>query len=122
MTPKAQAAFERAVAVAQAELASLGEGDRTAFVLRLKRYWHDLFDGLVLPYAGREDFEHFLRSLTRLLASSYAVRPEELKVLELERNLTPDWIQSEQRIGYIFYADRFAGDLKGVVEQLDYLE
>ena len=121
MTPEAQAAFERA-AVARPELAALPERDRTVFVLRLKRYWQDLFDGLVLPYAGREDFGAFLESLTRLLATSYAARPEELKILDLERNLTPDWFQSEKRIGYVFYVDRFAGNLKGVVERLDYLE
>ena len=122
MPPEARAAFERAVAVARPELASLPERDRTLFVLRLKRYWPDLFDGLAPPYAGREDFEAFLESLTRLLAASYAARPEELKVLDLERNLTPDWFQSEKRIGYAFYADRFAGNLKGVIERLDYLE
>ena len=102
MTPEAQAAFERAAAVARPELAALPERDRTVFVLRLKRYWQDLFDGLVLPYAGREDFGAFLESLTRLLATSYAARPEELKILDLERNLTPDWFQSEKRIGYVF--------------------
>src|ERR687897_328931 len=122
MPPEAQAAFERAAAVARPELASLPEQDRTVFVLRLKRYWPDLFDGLVLPYAGREDFKAFLETLARLLATSYAARPEELKVLDLERNLTPDWFQSEKRIGYVFYADRFAGNLKGVAERLDYLE
>ena len=122
MTPEAQAAFEKAIVAARPELDAFPERDRTVFILRLRRYWQDLFDGLVPPYAGREDFEVFLESLTRLLAASYAVRPEELKVLDLERNLTPDWFQSEKRIGYAFYADRFAGDLKGVGERLDYLE
>ena len=122
MTSEAQAAFEQAAAAARPELDALRERDRTVFGLRLKRYWQDLFDGLVPPYAGREDFGAFLESLTRLFAASYAARPEELRVLDLERNLTPDWFQSEKRIGYVFYADRFAGDLKGVAERLDYLE
>lgn len=122
MSPKAREAFERAAAAARPELDTLPERDRTMFALRLKRYWQDLFDGLALPYAGREDFEAFLESLSRLLAASYAARPEELRILDLERNLTPDWFQSEKRIGYVFYAERFAGDLDGVARRLDYLE
>lgn len=122
MGQKAHAAFQRAVAAARPELDTLPERDRTMFMLRLRRYWQDLFDGLSLPYAGREDFGAFLESLSRLLAASYAARPEELRILDLERNLTPDWFQSEKRIGYVFYAERFAGDLRGVAERLDYLE
>ena len=76
MTPEAQAAFEKAAAAARPELDALPELERTVFVLRLKRYWQDLFDGLVPPYAGCEDFGTFLESLTRLLANSYAARPE----------------------------------------------
>ncbi len=122
MSPEARAAFERAVNVVREELAELPARDAEAFVLRLERYWQDLFDGLEPPYGARGDFAVFLERLVRLLAARYAQRPEDLKALDLERNLTPDWFQSERRIGYVFYADRFAGDLAGVSERLDYLE
>ena len=110
------------MALAREELAGLPAHDAEIFVLRLERYWQDLFDGLKPPYGAREDFEGLLERLVRLLAARYAQRPEDLKALDLERNLTPDWFQSERRVGYVFYADRFAGDLAGVSERLGYLQ
>ena len=37
-------------------------------------------------------------------------RPE-LRRLDHEREITPDWLQREQAVGYVTYADRFAGTL-----------
>ena len=122
MRPEARAAFEVAASTAREELAGLPSCHGEAFLLRLERYWQDLFDGLTPPYGVREDFGGFLERLVRLLAARYAERPETLKTLDLERNLTPDWFQSEKRVGYAFYADRFADDLAGVAGRLDYLE
>jgi len=51
----------------------------------------------------------------------YVARPEDLKLLDLERSLVPGWFQSERRIGYVFYVDRFAGTLAGIKERLPYL-
>jgi amylosucrase len=122
MSPEARAAFEIAASAAREEFAESSAHDAEIFLMRLERYWQDLFDGLIPPYGAREDFDGFLKRLVRLLAGRYAARPKELKALDLERNLTPDWFQSERRIGYVFYADRFAGDLAGVAKRLDYLE
>ncbi len=122
MSPGARAAFEAVGAAIRGDLAGLPAHDARDFQIRLERYWQDLFDGLKPPYGAREDFHVLLESLVRLLVSRYAGRSEELKALDLERDLTPDWFQSERRIGYVFYADRFAGDLPGVAEHLGYLE
>ncbi|TCJ20208.1 alpha-amylase [Rubrobacter taiwanensis] len=122
MTPEARAAFERAAGFARSGLAELPRRDAQIFLLRLERYWQDLYDGLIPPYGEREAFDTLLEQLVRLLAGRYAARPEELKVLDLERTLTPDWFQRETQVGYVFYVDRFAGDLRGVEERLAYLE
>jgi amylosucrase len=122
MKDEARAAHGAALDAAQPEIEALLPRDRGAFLLRLERYWQDLHDGLLPPYGARSDFDARLADLVRLLAASFAARPEDLKLLDLERNLTPDWFQSEKRIGYVFYVDRFAGDLKGVADRLDYLE
>nr|WP_207955736.1 alpha-amylase family protein [Rubrobacter marinus] len=122
MSPEARAAFESLAGVAREGLAGLPKSDAEVFMLRLERYWQDLFDGLKPPYGARDDSDASLERLVRLLAARYAERPEDLKALDLERNLTPDWFQSERRVGYVFYADRFAGDLAGVADGLDYLE
>ena len=42
-------------------------------------------------------------------------------MLDHEREITPDWLQREQAVGYVTYVDRFAGTLAGVRERLPYL-
>ena len=44
------------------------------------------------------------------------------RLLDLKRDLEPDWFQRPEMVGYVFYIDRFAGNLPGVLEKLDYLE
>src|SRR4029453_3818645 len=56
-----------------------------------------------------------------LLAERYREGGEELKLLDLERSIRPDWFQDPATIGYVCYADRFAGTLEGVGDHLDYL-
>lgn len=121
MSPRAREAYERALPLAREELSGLPPRDAQIFILRLERYWQDLWDGLTPPYGEREDLSGFLERLVRLLAARYAARPEELKTLDLERGLTPDWFQKPSTVGYVFYVDRFAGTLAGVHEHLDYL-
>jgi len=40
---------------------------------------------------------------------------------DLARELAPDWFQQPGRVGYIAYANRFGGTLKGVAERVPYL-
>ena len=42
-------------------------------------------------------------------------------MLDHEREITPDWLQREQAVGYVTYVDRFAGTLAGVRARLPYL-
>ena len=50
-----------------------------------------------------------------------AARPPELRRLDRRREIDPAWFQRSRMIGYVCYADRFAGSLRGVREHLDYL-
>jgi hypothetical protein len=45
--------------------------------------------------------------------SSTSRRPEPLKLLDLERDLSPDWFQREHMVGYVCYVERFAGTPRG---------
>ena len=103
-------------------LGDLDARDQQLFRLRLARQFQNLYDGLEPLYGHRADFEAFLGRLARRLAESYRDRPEALKTLDLERELSPDWFQREGMIGYVAYAERFAGTLVGVADKLDYLD
>ena len=47
--------------------------------------------------------------------------PAALRLLDRRREIDPAWFQRSRMIGYVCYADRFAGSLAGVREHLDYL-
>lgn len=119
LSPDARAHFERLWPLAEAEL---GPADRQLFKLRLARQFPNLYDALAPLYGARDDFEGVLSRLVQLLAAAYRERPDDLKELDLERDLTPDWFQREGVVGYVAYAERFAGTLRGVEERLDYLK
>ena len=51
-----------------------------------------------------------------------AARPAALRMLDRRREIDPAWFQRSRMIGYVCYADRFAGSLPGCpAEHLDYL-
>lgn len=94
--------------------------ERRAFELRFERYFSNLFESVVGPYGWHERFSEFLVDLTKLMARAYMERPEPLRDLDFERELTPDWFQRQQIIGYACYVERFDRTLQGVREHLDY--
>lgn len=49
-------------------------------------------------------------------------RKQELKELDIVREVNPDWYKQNDMIGMMLYIDNFAGNLKGVKEKLSYLE
>src|SRR4029453_16972639 len=95
--------------------------DVDLFLTRLRRWWPDLVEGLTAPYAGAHDLDGLLERVAVLLAERYRDRDEELKLLDLERSIRADWFQDPSMVGYVCYADRFAGTLQGVGEHLGYL-
>jgi amylosucrase len=121
LTPESRARFERCLAACEGVLAPLPSRDRDLFELRLERWFQHLDDGLAAVYGRRPDYDAFVERLVATLAAQHADRPDSLKRLDVERDLTPDWFQRERMVGYVFYVERFAGDLRGVVDHLDYL-
>src|SRR4029079_15266901 len=82
----------------------------------------ELRDPLKAVYGDDRRLEPALQGLLVALARTATEREPELKTLDHEREITPDWLQREQALGYVAYADRFAGTLEGVRERIPYLE
>ena len=95
--------------------------DDDLFALRLDRSAPDLWPMLDALYGARPEYEAFKKALLKALKKAWDARPADLKRLDLKRDLEPDWFQRPDMAGYVFYIDRFAGTLKGVLDKLDYL-
>ncbi len=92
------------------------------FGLRLERSNADLWPMLEALYGRHPDYDSFRERLLAAMRQGWAARPADLKRLDLKRDLEPDWFQRPDMAGYVFYIDRFAGTLRGVLDKLDYLE
>src|SRR4051794_28920648 len=99
---------------------AIARGD-DAFAVRFERFFTELRDPLVSLYGDDPRFAPAFERLLRAIAATAAGRSRELRMLDHEREVTPDWLQREQAVGYVTYVDRFAGDLQGVRSRLDYL-
>ncbi len=108
--------------LAREHLAGEAERDVDLFVLRLRRFWPDVVDGLAVPYGGQPSYGAVIRAIVTTLADAYRARSNELRLLDLERSLSPDWFQSPAMIGYVCYVDRFADSLAGIEDHVDHLE
>lgn len=96
--------------------------DDLIFQLRLARSAPDLWPMLDALYGAHPAYDQFRQDLLAALADGWKDRPADLKQLDLARDLEPDWFQRADMAGYVFYIDRFAGNLKGVLDRLDYLD
>lgn len=107
------------VMTASSRLATISDED--VFGMRYARSRDDLWSMLDRLYGEHPAYPSFRDALDASLRLARSERPADLKRLDLERDLEPDWFQRPGMTGYVFYIDRFAGDLRGVIEKLDYL-
>ena len=84
---------------------------------RYDRWAGDLWDGLAAVY----DPTAVLPAVIDVIASVHGDRPDSLRQRDRDRTLRPDWFQGPDALGYVAYADLFAGDLQGIRRHIDYL-
>src|SRR3954465_14579095 len=108
MTPAVRAEYERALDQVT------GDG---AFAVRFERWFGDLRGPLQAVYGDDPRFADAWRELLATIAATAAARTDELRALDHEREITPDWLHREQAVGYVKYVDRFGGTLAGVRER-----
>ena len=100
---------------------ALGVLEGEAFLQRLALVRVDLVEALTDVYGDRVDPAAFASELVADALQATASRREELAVLDRRRETEPSWFLAEDMVGYVCYADRFAGDLAGVAARLDHL-
>ena len=93
--------------------------DRTVLLARLRRHWPALLEGLRTAYGDRAP--ELAERVAGIAVDGFCRRPDDLRLLDLERHVDPDWFQSPRMLGYACYAERFAGDLAAVGERVPYL-
>jgi amylosucrase len=93
----------------------------TLYDLRYARSRDDLWPMLDRLYGAHPDYAAFRTELDTALRAAWDARPADLRLLDLKRDLEPDWFQRPDMAGYVFYIDRFCGHLRHVPERLDYL-
>lgn len=97
-----------------------------AFSAELRTRWQAWGEDVLRPlrflYGERDDFEAWVVDFLAIVRKGSGERSAELRALDDERLLKPDWYQRSDQMGYIAYADRFADDLQGVAKRIDYLE
>jgi amylosucrase len=96
--------------------------EQEIFCVRLQQGWEDVIRPLRQLYGRRPDFESWIARYLDIVARAYAHRQADLRLLDLARESEPDWFQKSNMIGYVCYTDRFADDLKGVIDKIDYLK
>lgn len=70
---------------------------------------------------GPDRVDEVTALLLQTIEQAWAERPTELRALDQRRLARPDWFQRPEQLGYVCYADRFGGNLRGVRERLDHL-
>ncbi len=105
-------------------VAGLGEVEGEGLIARLEQHHLDLVGPLDRVYGADldiDDLTELVGELVGLAVEAALVRPTGLRALDRRREVDPGWFQRARMVGYVAYVDRFAGDLAGVRDRLDYL-
>lgn len=96
--------------------------DDALFDMRWRRGEAHLLGPLHRLFGPHHDVEAVSARVRDLLRSHWQARPQDLKALDLSRDLMPEWFLSQEMVAYVFYIDRFAGSVSAVANRLPYLK
>jgi amylosucrase len=99
----------------------LGPIEGEALIARLEQHHLDIVEPLEHLYGDGTDLAILARAVVDVVVDAALARPEALRLLDRRREIDHGWFQRSRMVGYVCYADRFAGDLPSVRERLDYL-
>jgi len=91
------------------------------FFSRLGAQFSTIAELLERLYGKSVEFDSAVTQMLWRLARSYEARPERMRLLDLQREQHPAWLQDSRHAAYMAYLDRFAGDLAGLEKRIPYL-
>lgn len=96
--------------------------DHDVIAERIREHGPDLWEAFSAVYGTDDDAVEWLVRAVDDAVDGYQNRPERLRDLDRARLDDADWYQGPDRVAYMCYVDRFAGDLDGVRERIPYLK
>jgi glycosidase len=124
-TRQTQTSYDRLLPRLEEYFASkiaLQPADWAVFKRRLNDHFPRLFNLYYQFYAHQYDFYYHLEDLLVALAHNWFERPDDLKLLDAQREADPHWFQSNQMLGGVVYVDLFAGNLLGIRQKIPYFK
>ncbi len=108
-------------AAVDAVLAGTLPTDLARFHARYARCRRDGRAALAALY-GDDRADAILDELAAVAARAFIDRPSELSILDATREVTPDWFQASDRLGYVAYCEKFGPTVCEVEQRVPYLE
>ena len=90
--------------------------------VRLDEHWPRLFDLLYRLYGTNYDFFYYLEAILISAIKCWLERPDDMYVLDINRENDPTWYQSSKMIGGSLYVDLFADNLSKLKRRIPYLK
>jgi amylosucrase len=94
----------------------------TDFLNRLNMNFITIFGIFTELYGYRNDCLDQLVDLITMLAHSWRERPKDLKEMDRQRELDPEWYVSNKMVGGVCYVDRYAENLDGIRAKIPYFK
>ena len=101
--------------------ARLGPDRAAALLARLDAVHGDLFAVVDAVYGGTADTREVVDRLLDVAVGAAVARPARWAALDAAREADPEHWERSRHVGYVCYADRFAGSLRGVLDHVDHL-
>ncbi|MDX8379796.1 MAG: alpha-amylase family protein [Gallionella sp.] len=92
------------------------------FYTRLGANFYSIYSLFHRLYGERPDFKAQMVNLVETLAFRYINRTPALRKSDLSREIDYNWFLSQKWVGMALYCDRYADDLKGLRENLSYVQ
>ncbi|RKX78813.1 MAG: alpha-amylase [Spirochaetes bacterium] len=95
--------------------------DLADFDARMEANYRDIRFLFSLLYGNRRDSHLSFKKLMEALRENYHSRPDELRQIDIQRELDPGWFLSNRLVSTMLYVDQYAGNLKEFLKKIPYL-